>query len=553
MLRRHANSHVLGLILLLATSTVAVAEEKTPLAGFDEYVQTAMKDWKVPGVAIAVVKDDKVVLLKGYGVRKMGEPALVDAQTRFAIASCTKAFTAAGLAMLVDEGKISWDDPVIKHLPGFLLDDPYVTREVTIRDLLCHRTGLPAYEAVWYGSTADRSELIRRMRFMKPTSGFRSQFGYQNICYLAAGQIIPAVTHTSWDDFMTQRLFAPLGMTSSTTRVVGIEKAENVASPHHEIEGTPRIVPYRNNENIGPAGSIYSSATDMAQWVRLLLAKGEGPKGRLLSAQRVEELFTPQIFLPSAFGIEHPGNHFVAYGLGWNLFDYRGRLVAFHMGSIDGMKSEVALVPEEHLGIVVLSNYLDQALPYPLVMRIIDAYLGAPPRDWNDAFHKFDIKSRAEAKEREAKTISERVPGTKPSLALKGYLGTYRDDLHDDVMVSLEKDVLVIHYGTAFVGTLEHWHYDTFRVNWRDPVLNPGMATFVLGADGKCVGINVMIAFDQDREWVELKKVTAKPKGIVVGPQPSRSVLNEPAHDAADAKGTNKVCADTSGHESRRR
>jgi CubicO group peptidase (beta-lactamase class C family) len=511
MLRRHVKTLPFGLLLLLATSTAAFAEEKTPLAGFDEYVQSAMKDWKVPGLAIAVVKDDKAVLLKGYGVRKLGEPGHVDAQTRFAIASCTKAFTAAGLAMLVDEGKLRWDDPVIKHLPGFLLDDPYVTREVTIRDLFCHRTGLAAYEAVWYGSRADRSELIRRMRFMKPTASFRSQFGYQNLCYLAAGQIIPAVTHTTWDDFMAQRLFTPLGMRSSTTRVVGIEEAENVASPHHELEGTPRIVPHRNNENIGPAGSIYSSARDMAQWVRFLLAKGEGPKGRLLSARRVEELFTPQIFLPGAFGVEHPGNHFVAYGLGWNLFDYRGRLLAFHMGSIDGMKAEVALVPEEQLGIVVLSNYLDQALPYPLVMRVVDAYLGAAPRDWNDAFLKFDVKSRAAAREREAKRVRERVPGTRPSLARKGYLGTFPNDLHDDVTVSLDKDVLVLHYGAAFVGTLEHRHYDTFRVNWRDPVLIPDMATFVLGADGRCVGINVLIAFDDAREMVEFKKVVAKP------------------------------------------
>src|SRR5215471_5445700 len=235
----------LGLLLALNVAPCAFAQE-APLQGFDEYVNKALKDWEVPGVGVAIVKNDKVVLAKGYGVRKLGDPAPVNERTLFAIGSSTKAFTAAALALLVDEGKIKWDDPVVKHLPGFQLYDPYVTRELTVRDLLCHRSGLERGDALWFGTNYDRGEILRRVRYLKPSWSFRSTFGYQNIMFLAAGQIVQAVTGISWDDFVKQRIFAPLGMSSSVTSTLPLRNLDNVATPHAKLDGKVVPIPWRN-------------------------------------------------------------------------------------------------------------------------------------------------------------------------------------------------------------------------------------------------------------------------------------------------------------------
>ena len=246
---------------------MAQAADSLP-KGFDEYIGQVVRDWKVPGLAIAVVKGDTVGFAKGYGVRKLGESVPGDEKTLFAIGSCSKAFTATALAMLVDDGKISWDDPVIKHLRDFQLSDPYATREMTVRDLLCHRSGLARHDLLWYGASISREEVIRRLRHAPMSTSFRSQFGYQNIMYVAAGQIISAVTGQSWDDFVKQRIFTPLEMTDSNTTTTVLGHAANVATTHEKIEDKVEAVLYRNIDNVGPAGSINSSVADMAQWMR---------------------------------------------------------------------------------------------------------------------------------------------------------------------------------------------------------------------------------------------------------------------------------------------
>src|SRR5687767_572211 len=308
---------ILILVLFLGVQ-VSVAQQVAPEPGFDEYVANAMKEWEVPGLAIAIVKDDRIVFAKGYGVRELGGTAAVDDHTLFAIGSSSKAFTAAALAMLVDEGKIKWDDPVTKYLPGFQLFDPYTTRELTVRDLLTHRSGLERGDLLWYASAYDRDEVLRRVRHLKPSWSLRSRFGYQNIMYLAAGQILPSLTGKSWDDFVRGRIFTPLGMTSSSTSIKALADSDNVATPHSKFDDKVGPVAWRNIDNIGPAGSINSNVLDMAQWVRLQLGGGEYQGKRLISAAAVKEMHSPQSIIPLTTMYEklYPEAHFLTYGLG---------------------------------------------------------------------------------------------------------------------------------------------------------------------------------------------------------------------------------------------
>jgi CubicO group peptidase (beta-lactamase class C family) len=485
---------VAAVLLLFGLGRAPAARaQEDPLKGLDEYITQQIKDWEVPGLALAIVKDDKVVLARGYGVRKLGEEAPVTEHTLFAIGSNTKAFTVAALGMLVDEGKLKWDDPVTKHLPSFQLKDPFVTRALTLRDLLAHRTGLDRLEMVWYGAPIGRDEVLRRLRHAKEVKDFRSKFTYQNMMYLAAGQAIPAVTGTSWDDFIAQRIFKPLGMTSSNTSVTALARSRDVATPHQKVDDKVETVPWRNLDNVGPCGSINSSARDMAQWVRLQLGEGTFNKKRLLSSGAVKEMHTPQMVMrfEGTMAKLNPHTHFMTYGLGWMLTDYRGVKVVEHGGGIDGMISLVAFVPEKKLGLVVLTNHAPNLLPTALKYRILDAYLGAPPRDWSADLLKMMKDGLKLAKEAEKKQEKERVKGTKPSLALEKYAGTYRDDLYGEVQIVKEKDKLVLRYGPAFVGDLEHWHYDTFRATWNARHLPKAFVTFRLDEKAKVEEVKV--------------------------------------------------------------
>jgi CubicO group peptidase (beta-lactamase class C family) len=491
----------MGLLLALSVAPCAFAQE-APLQGFDEYVNKALKDWEVPGVGVAIVKNDKVVLAKGYGVRKLGDPTPVDERTIFAIGSSSKAFTAAALAMLVDEGKIKWDDPVTKYLPGFELYDPYASKEMTVRDLLCHRSGLDRGDLMWYGSEYGRDEIIRRARFLKPSWSFRSQFGYQNIMYLAAGQIIPAATDKSWDDFIKDRFFKPLGMAASSTSVKAIKSSDNVATPHGKIDDKVVAIPWRNIDNIAPAGSINSNVAEMTAWVRLQLSDGEFAGQRLLSSGAVKETQKSHTVVPYEvpWSLLFPDAHFLNYGLGWFLSDYRGRKVVEHGGNIDGMSALVAFIPEEKLGLVVLTNLNGSELRTALKLRIFDAFLGGEAKDWS-AIHLKTMKSfEAQGKAAEKKQNEERVKDTKPSLALDRYAGTYQDEMYGDVKVEQdESGKLVVRYNRAFTGDLEHWHYDTFQAIWRDRTLGKSLVTFTLSAQGKVEAVKVQNLADFKR------------------------------------------------------
>ena len=482
-----------AVVALALTLVSPLPAQQGPLKGLDAYVAQALKDWDAPGLAIAVVRHDSVVFAKGYGVRELGKAEAVDANTIFAIGSTSKAFTAALLGMLVDQGRIRWDDPVTRYLPGFQLYDPYVTREITIRDLLTHRSGLARGDGLWAASGYSRDEVIRRVRFLKPSWSFRSQYGYQNIMFLAAGELAGRVYGKSWDEVVRQQIFEPLGMTRTRTSVDALKGMDDLATPHERIDDAVRPVEWMNIDNIGPAGSITSSVNEMAQWVRLQLGAGSYAGRKLIEAKTVKEMHTLQMHIKPSETDEklYPETHLQGYGLGWALRDYRGRRIVSHGGAIRGMRAQVLLVPEEQLGVVVLTNVAESALPTAIANRIMDLHLGQPVKDWSALYLAETKDARAKAADERKKTEAARVTGTTPSLALEKYTGIYADSMYGTVKVSQEGDHLTATFGPNYAGDLGHWHFDTFEVIWRNPVFGRAMFTFKLDAKGQVTALEV--------------------------------------------------------------
>lgn len=487
-------SRRLLLLLCLAALVAPAAAQPAPLRPLDRYVTRALADWEAPGLAIAVVQGGQLVYARGWGVRELGKPDPVDGNTLFAVGSTTKAFTAALLGILVDEGKVRWDDPVTRHLPGFQLYDPYVTRELTIRDLLTHRSGLPRGDRLWAASGFSREEILRRERFLRPAWSFRAQYGYQNVMFLAAGELAGKVMGTTWDEAVTRRIFEPLGMARTRTSVVPLAGMDNVAAPHERLEGRITPVPWLNIDNVGPAGSIVSSVSEMAQWVRLQLGQGTVQGRKLLEPRTVRETHTIQMHIrpsetdDSLFAAE---SHLMGYGLGWSLRDYRGLKLVSHGGAIRGMRAQVAMLPERGLGVVVLTNVAESPLPTAMAYWVLDRMIGAPAKDWSALFLAQARQAQGRAEEERRKVVAARVPGTAPSLALDRYAGTYADSLYGPITVSVENGALVGRFGPHYTGDLAHWHFDTFEVAWRDPVFGRTAWNFLLDARGQVTGLEV--------------------------------------------------------------
>jgi CubicO group peptidase (beta-lactamase class C family) len=487
---RHGAASLLLVAAVLARPGIVAAQEAFPgAARLDGEIRRVMEALEIPGLALAVVKDDRVVLARGYGVREVGGTGVpVDENTLFAVGSTSKAFTAAAVGMLVDEGRVRWDDPATLHLPELQLHDPYATRNLTVRDLLSHRSGLGRRaDALWYGTGYDRSELLRRIRYLEPLpSGFRGAMGYQNIMYMAAGEVVGRVSDSSWDDFVKERIFAPLGMENSGTSSLELPSGGNVAMPHVMREDDVVSVPYRNLDNVGPAGSINSSVAEMARWVRLLLNGGELDGHRLLSDSVHRELFQPNVVSPVAGQLATTqGTHFRFYGLGWVLEEYRGHVVAWHNGGIDGMHAQVALLPSERVGVVVLVNFTGTGVPEALAYRVLDLHLGeALERDWVAEQVEGAQAAREAAARAEQRLAESRAAGTRPTLPLHAYGGSYESDLYGRVSVREEGRRLLAEDFAGRRATLEHWHYDTFRATWEDPMLGRNFVTFGLDAAG---------------------------------------------------------------------
>jgi CubicO group peptidase (beta-lactamase class C family) len=401
-----------------------------------------------------------------------------------AIGSTTKAITTTAMAMLVDDGKLGWDDAVRKHLPFFRLSDPLADANVTLRDLVCHRTGLSRHDMLWYGSPWDREEVVRRIGRVKLDQSFRSTWQYQNIMYLAAGMAAGAAASGTWEELVRQRILGPLGMTGAAFSTTVAGKVPDHATPHRKKEEKIEVIPWRNLDNIAPAGSINAGAREMSRWVRFQLGGGEFEGQRLLSAVQFAETHTPQMVLRMDENQRAllPETTQISYALGWNIHDYRGHLVVSHGGGIDGFRATVQLAPREKLGLVILANLGGTAMPEAVANNLLDLLLGLPRKNWNGLLMARAEKFRAEEQSREKEREDRRHKDTKPSRELAAYTGAYEEPAYGTARVSLENGALQLQWSN-FQSRLEHYHFDTFVAKDEKPI-EKQQVLFTLGTDG---------------------------------------------------------------------
>jgi CubicO group peptidase (beta-lactamase class C family) len=508
---------------LLAGMAGSSQGQKAP-PGFDGYVKRVMETFTVPGLSVAIVKDGKVVLAKGYGVRRMGEPAPVDGDTRFGIASNTKLFTATALALLVEEGKLEWDKPVTGYLPGFAMSDPYVTHELTVRDLLVHRSGLGlgAGDLLWWPpSTYNRKQIAQRIRYIPLSTSFRSAYAYDNVLYLVAGELIESVSGRSWEDFVRDRILRKVGMSHSDVRHSAATDKGNVAGTHAEVDDTVRPVPPFASDNTNPAGGIMAGAADMARWMLVQLDSGKVADGsRLFSAASAAQLWRE--VTPTHIGgvpggmpeLAHLRARMAGYALGLGVRDYRGYILRQHTGGLPGYLSKVAMIPDLRLGVAVLTNQESGAAFDAIVYRVLDHYIGAASPDYPALFQQIVQKNRARQREEERKAAGTRDSTSGPSLPPQRYAGTYRDPWYGEVKVSAEKGGLVIRFvhTPALVGDLVHWQHDTFLARWRDRSLRAdAFATFWLDPDGTIHQLRIVPASESVDFSFDFQDLILKP------------------------------------------
>lgn len=458
----------------------AIAGAQEPYPGLDAYITKAVQTWKIPGMSVAIVRNDSVVYTKGFGTLSAQNRTPVNEQTLFEIGSSSKAFTATLVAMMVSDGKMHWEDHVSDYLPGFKLYDPVANEAVTIRDALTHRSGIARGELVWLGAGISRDEVLHRIRFLKPESPFRSKYSYQNMMFLAAGQAAGKAAGSTWDELIRQRIFGPLGMTSSVTTSKGL--VNNVARPHGNDHDTAVVEEMFNGENIGPAGSILSNAKDMAQWLRFQLNDGTVSGKRLVNSIALKETHSPQILTvsgvppagrggdPAAPRDTIPVTHFSSYGMGWFVEDYHGQLMWQHGGNTTGMTAAVGMLPEKRIGVAVLSNMQGAQLPAIVMHYIFDRALGLPMKDLSaEAFDRYMVQ-RKRADSTAAAQLAEHPLDAKPPLPLTAYAGTYVDSLYGEATVSVNDGKLELRRGD-WHARLQYWNASNFR--WLLPPGSP--------------------------------------------------------------------------------
>lgn len=491
---------MLSIYLLLFMGTPWMMAQPST-AELDAACQQALAAFKVPGFSVGVIKDGQIVWAKGYGVRTAGQRELVDEHTVFAIASNTKAFVSTAMAVLQTEGKLNLNDPVRKHLPYFGLYDEYVSEQSSLRDLLCHRIGLGTFsgDVIWYRSQLSAEQVVRQARHLPQAYPYRAGYGYSNLMFLAAGEVIRAASGQSWDAWVKARFLQPLGMNRTFTSVRELPMAGNVASPHITRAGNQPI-PYVNWDNMGAAGGIISSASDMLRWIELQLGKGEFRGQRIFESSVVAETWRPH----------NPFRRFSAYGLGWSLGEKAGMPVVSHGGGYDGMYSRVVMVPEAKLGIVVLTNSMT-GLSGALSNYILDSYLGKVAPDWLDAALKREAEGEKEWNERRQSRLDARVSNTRPTLSQEAMLGSYFDPLYGTIEVRRAAGGgLELHFGPApeLDAKLSHWHYDTWKLEWNEAQawFDFGTVQFVTDNNGEVLELR----FDVPNDDIFFHEIHAK-------------------------------------------
>ena len=473
----------------------------------EKTIDQLFTDWHVAGGAVSIVKDGEVLSSRGYGIKEIGKNDPVDADTIFGIGSNTKSFTAAGVALLVDEGKLDWDDPVIKHLPDFKLSDPWITEHITLRDMLSHRSGLGRAMRPLYNRNYDLDEVIRRMQYMDFISEFRDDFGYNNYHFMVAGKVIEAVSGQTWPEFIREKFFKPLGMNASSADRKQMEGQTNISGAHANLD--ERLLPHYARlfaeeevvdwDDVGnqPAGGINSSANDMTRWIKMLLAGGTYEGKQYLSQKVIQDMSS------ACAAMKNPGNsalgflaamnpeiNFYTYGLGWFVIDYKGRKIYFHGGQITGFNSIVALFPQENLGYSILTNSHQTVLHAVLMFVIADAFLGGSQTEWSQGL--MNIMQYANQQEEEAarQKMEARQADQQPDLAPESYCGIFRNDFMGDTSVELKDGSLYMQYGTDFKGKLQHWQANTFYASWENKTFDWDFVEFKL-ENGQVNGLTV--------------------------------------------------------------
>ena len=507
---RRVSGSVFRLALLLASTSLWANAHGAPApaikpADIDRIVERTMEAYPVPCIEVGVVKDGKLIYAKGFGVRLVGQPERVDADTMFSIGSNTKAFTAAALAILVDEGKLHWDDRVIDWLPDFRMHDAWVTREFTLRDLLTHRSGLGlgAGDLMFVPKTDfTRAEMIRALRHLKPVSSFRSEFAYDNLMYAVAGEVITAASGTSWESFVTERILHPLGM-EGCAAAPALLTGRNRASPHVQVDGKLQAVPLLDTTAVNAAGSIVCSVNGMARWLAVQLAEGamSSPgSGHLYSAQRAEEMWSPQTILPTSGPVQQlTRTHFRAYGLGWALEDYQGYKRVHHNGGLPGMVTHVGMIPELGIGVVVLTNQQEPAPVTAIPLQILDAYAGAPQRDWLAIIQTQLEERAARMAEASAKRAPQRAAQPVDPATLPAYAGRYADAWRGEATITLEGERLMLKFSRTdgLVGPLEPVVPGLFIVRWQDRTMDAdAYVRFAEDFIGKVTGFQMQAVSD---------------------------------------------------------
>lgn len=494
-------------LLLTPVLGAKKAPGKVNLKGFSRFVDTMLPEWDVPGAAVAIVKDGKVIFADGFGYRNVEKKLEVTTDTLFAIGSCTKAFTATILGILVDEGKLEWDWPVRNYLPSFTLRDSVASQQMTPVDLLSHRSGLPRHDTAWYGSPVSRKDLFNRLRYFEPSKGFRSTYQYNNLMFMTAGYLAGKIAGTTWEQLVRTKLFAPLGMKSSNFSVKDSQKSVNFSLPYSKRDDKITAVPFRNLDTIGPAGSINSSAADIAQWLLLNLNKGKVGDTQVISEGNLLQIHTPQMVTGEGL----PGDKelfYSSYGMGWRISAYRGHPTVSHGGSIDGFVAYVSFLPRDHAGVVILTNSdVGGALCAVIAYNVFDRILELRQIPWSHRFKTRAAKADTDRKAAEEKKDKDRKLNTHPSHDLKDYAGTYENPGYGMMTVEQSDGKL-----TASLNDLrfevDHYHYDMFELSTEAMGGQKVRATFHTDARGNIGSLTVPLQPGVDD--IEFKRLPEK-------------------------------------------
>ncbi len=472
--------------LVLLILAPALAAQSIDPAAVDRLVRDTMSRWKVPGMSVAIVQNDRVVYMKGFGVRELTQTAAVTPDTLFQIGSTTKAFTTTAMAMLVDEKKMSWDDPVRKYIDYFHLTDPCADSLVTLRDIVSHRTGLSRHDEIWDYTALSREDIIRHVGTIKLTKPFRSAYQYNNIMLMTAGEAIASAAKMPWSDFVKTRILDPLGMRETVIGEADWQRSEHATGYGYDAKRDLVVAqPSQPYESLAPAGTMKSSARDMAQWIRFQLNDGVVDGKRLVSAETLSETRSPQTIVPLTGDTkdENPESNLSAYGMAWRIQDYRGELLVSHGGALNAFRTQVDLLPKQHSGFVVLASLGRGFAVIAMRNALADMLLGKSTRDWNGYYLALDAKERADEKKRKVAEDSRRHLDTKPSRELAAYAGTYSNPGYGPSAVSLDGDHLVVQYGRLRIP-LTHYHFDTFSAVDEDEDIDEKIV-FSLGSDGE--------------------------------------------------------------------